>query len=124
MEANIAKSKLLAADIYCFLKDEHMLTINPALSNGLGGIKLQVNEADVEVATQLLEISIAQYNQAISCPICSSKNVHFVTSLKNFKNWIGFLFSVVFMMYPPYLKKVYCCEKCGNEFENLENSHL
>ena len=51
------QSYLTAEDIYSFLKDEHSVVMQPYLANAMGGVKLQVREADVERAIEVLERS-------------------------------------------------------------------
>ncbi|MBM3932769.1 MAG: DUF2007 domain-containing protein [SAR202 cluster bacterium] len=51
-EANLAKSRLDAEGIPAFVADEHMATLNYA--QAVGGIKLMVQETDMEEASHLL----------------------------------------------------------------------
>jgi hypothetical protein len=44
--ANIMLSKLKDGGIRCYLKDEFTVTVDPILSNAVGGIKLVVNKDD------------------------------------------------------------------------------
>ena len=44
--ANITLTKLHADGIECYLKDENTVTIDPMLSNAIGGIKLVVKNED------------------------------------------------------------------------------
>lgn len=46
----LLKSKLESEGIKCFVFDEHTVTLQPLLSNGVGGIKLKINEADTDQA--------------------------------------------------------------------------
>ncbi|MGZ5218856.1 MAG: putative signal transducing protein [Chitinophagaceae bacterium] len=52
--AHIALGKLKEAFINCYLQDEHSVTIDPLLSNAIGGIKLMVAETQLERARQIL----------------------------------------------------------------------
>lgn len=54
MDAHMAKGQLQEAGIQCWLKDENSVTINPFLTNALGGIKLMVAEEDIEAAEEIL----------------------------------------------------------------------
>lgn len=54
IDANIMLGKLQAEDVHCFLVDEYTATINPFLSNAIGGIKLNVPEAEAIKARELL----------------------------------------------------------------------
>jgi hypothetical protein len=53
IEANIAKGKLEAEGVRCFLKNE-TITNNTGFSSMYGGIELMVGESDVERAKDLL----------------------------------------------------------------------
>jgi hypothetical protein len=44
--ANIQLTRLRAVGIECYLKDEYTVTIDPLLSNAIGGIKLVVRKTD------------------------------------------------------------------------------
>jgi hypothetical protein len=54
IDAHIALGKLEAAFINCHLQDDYSVTINPFLSNSIGGIKLLVAETQAERAGQVL----------------------------------------------------------------------
>jgi hypothetical protein len=55
MQAWLAKSNLESAAIECRLVDDNMVRLHWGLVNVLGGVKLQVNAEDAEVALELLE---------------------------------------------------------------------
>ena len=54
IDANIILWKLRSEGVNCFLGDEYTATINPFLSNAIGGIKLNVPEEEAEKARELL----------------------------------------------------------------------
>ena len=54
-QAHLAKARLEAADIPVFLKDENLISIQQLYSPALGGVKLQVQGADVEEALEILD---------------------------------------------------------------------
>jgi len=54
IEAHIALGKLQNAYINCHLQDDHSVTLNPFLSNAIGGIKLMVAESQAERAASVL----------------------------------------------------------------------
>ncbi|MBK5273338.1 MAG: DUF2007 domain-containing protein [Bacteroidia bacterium] len=58
--AHIARGKLTDENIVCHLQDEHSVTIDPFLSNAIGGIKLLVAENQVERALKLLDSADTQ----------------------------------------------------------------
>jgi hypothetical protein len=53
-EALLAKGKLQASGIECFLADENMVRMDWFISNLLGGIKLLVQPADFSQASRIL----------------------------------------------------------------------
>jgi len=53
-ELLLARARLESADIECFVLDENMLRIGGWHSHILGGIKLQVRQADAEDAAAIL----------------------------------------------------------------------
>ncbi|MBN8675848.1 MAG: DUF2007 domain-containing protein [Chitinophagales bacterium] len=53
--AHITLGRLQEEGINCWLKDEYSVTIDPFLSNAIGGIKLMVAAAQAERAAGLLE---------------------------------------------------------------------
>ena len=52
--AHIALGRLTEEYINCYLQDEHSVTIDPFLSNAIGGIKLMVAETQAERALEIL----------------------------------------------------------------------
>jgi hypothetical protein len=54
IDAHIAKGRLEEELINCYLQDENSVTINPFLSNAIGGIKLMVAEVQAERAREIL----------------------------------------------------------------------
>ena len=78
-EVFIDRSKLEAFGIECFVKDELTIQVHNFYSNALGGIKLQVQQKDLERAKTILsdhpDISTNYKDSKIKCPNCSSGNV-------------------------------------------------
>ena len=115
--ANITLSRLKEAGVHCYLKDEYTVTIDPLLSNAIGGIKLAVAEEDEVLARQLLDKYQQEYWQSMTCPNCGSHNIRHVpkekeSSKKN--RWFGWFFGNHLM---PDL--VYKCGQCGYETEDM-----
>jgi hypothetical protein len=52
--AHIALGRLTEEFINCHLQDEYTVTIDPFLSNAIGGIKLMVAETQVQRALEIL----------------------------------------------------------------------
>jgi hypothetical protein len=58
-EALLAKGRIQASGIECFLADENMVRMDWFISNLLGGVKLMVQPADFSKASRILNESIS-----------------------------------------------------------------
>jgi hypothetical protein len=84
-EAILARSALESSGIACFLRDENTIRIDWLWSNLMGGIRLQVAEADVEAAEAVLSQPIPESVavdgesdfQQPQCPKCGSLDSRF-----------------------------------------------
>lgn len=120
VEANIVKGRLESADIYCFLAGENFVGLNPLYSNMAGGIRLFINPEDYEMASQILKKDMEEYRKQMACEVCGSDQVHYVSTMRDSKNWFAFILAVFFTALPLYIKKVYKCDVCGYETETKE----
>ncbi len=121
--ANIWLGKLQDAGIRCYLKDEYTVTIDPILSNAIGGIKLCVDIEQLEQAKELILAFEHQSRIKLQCPKCKSLNVEYI-SKPGAKNWIGAVASWLLGNYAVSAKQVYHCFNCGEEFEEIQNEEL
>jgi hypothetical protein len=55
VSAHIAMGRLKEEFINCHLQDEYSVTIDPFLSNAIGGIKLMVVESQADRAIEILQ---------------------------------------------------------------------
>ena len=120
--ANMMLQRLEEEHIRAYLQDEHTVTIDPILTNAVGGIKLMVHEEQLARALELVNGFENTYKQAVACPRCSSNNVHFVTQGSNPMNWLSAIFSWLFGNYAMSVKNVYRCFDCEMEFEEMPES--
>jgi predicted RNA-binding Zn-ribbon protein involved in translation (DUF1610 family) len=120
IDANIMMGRLEEEGINCWLKDENTVTIDPILTNAVGGIKLMVAEPQAERAFELLREFRKQQQSVLSCPRCGSANIEFVTTPRKASNWIGVIIGLLFTNYALSADKVYHCFDCGFEFEKHE----
>ena len=116
--AHIMLQRLEAEGIRGYLKDEHTVTIDPILSNAIGGIKLMIHQDQVERAMELINRFEQEYKEAVVCPQCNSNNVHYITQPNNVTNWFTAIVTWLFGNYAISFKKVYKCFDCGYETEN------
>ena len=119
-EALIFKGKLESEGIEVYIRDNNIVDSNPLYSNAVGGIKLFVKSEDFDKA-QLVLSDVSQYslnenNQLINCPKCNAEQVEMVTSIKDIRSFLAFLFSVLVVYMPFYSKHKYKCQSCKFEF--------
>lgn len=121
--ANIWLGKLQDAGITCFLRDEYMVTIDPMLTNAIGGIKLCVAEVQMDECRQLIAAFEHQGKQRQQCPSCSSLDVQYIPK-PGTTNWITAIVSWLLGSYAVSAGKVYHCFQCGKDFDELKNEEL
>ncbi|MDR2651055.1 MAG: DUF2007 domain-containing protein [Prevotellaceae bacterium] len=118
-EANLAKSKLDAADIQCFVDNENYLYSRP-----IGYVNLQVWEKDKEQALMILgldaitneEIDETDDDIAVFCPYCNSDDVSY--GINRDKSNTFFIAGTFFLQSLPfYKKKIYYCNNCNKHFK-------
>ena len=118
IEANIAKSKLDAYGVPCFLTEENMANLYPGASKMMNSnVRLHIFSQDAERASQVMaENNLAVDDDSIlQCPHCRSKNIErdFPKNLTtSFLPSLQYLFFGIF--FPD--KKVYRCVDCETEF--------
>lgn|SRR5512146_2904084 len=119
-EALLAKGKLESAGIACFLADDNMVRTDWFWSNAIGGVKLKVEQEDVEAAMEVLSEEIpeslpAQEKVAFrqpKCPQCGSLDVRYDSP------WHGLRLALLwFLPIPaPAGRKRWMCEACGAQW--------
>jgi predicted RNA-binding Zn-ribbon protein involved in translation (DUF1610 family) len=117
VEANIIMGRLQEDGINCWLKDENTVTIDPILTNAVGGIKLMVAAAQAERAATLLREYKTEKQNLYPCPRCGSKNIELVTTPRKPGNWISVIIGFLFTAFAVPVEKVYHCFNCGYEFD-------
>lgn len=122
-EAQIIKSRLEAEGLEVFLFDQFTVDTDPLVSNAIGGIKLKVWAEDEERAIKILqtisEYSLDDYGNEMICPICNSPKVELVTTIRDIKTFLAFLFSFLTNALPVHSRLEYRCDNCKQQF-NLE----
>ncbi|MEO6313746.1 MAG: DUF2007 domain-containing protein [Chitinophagaceae bacterium] len=118
IDAGITKGRLDEEGITCYLKDAYTVTIDPFLSNAIGGIKLMVLPDDFEEAATILAGYDKNYKESIACPKCGSHEVEYI-SKAGVKNWLSLMLSWFLLRYPLASEQVYHCYNCSFEFVDL-----
>lgn len=118
--ANIILSRLEQEGIKAYLQDEYTVTIDPIISNAIGGIKLMVFSEQLDRAMELIIGFEEAYNKAGACPKCGSTNVRFLVEPETSRNWLKSLRDKFRGVYGTGSKGIYHCYQCGNEFSELQ----
>lgn len=130
--ANIILTRLQDAGIHCYLKDEYTVTIDPILSNAIGGIKLTVESKDVSVAEKLLSQFEEEYLKSVKCPKCSGNHIQLI-SKPGAGNFITAILTWLFSSYAIAPEQVYQCQDChyesvtmpsNNDGENVDETKM
>jgi hypothetical protein len=122
-EALLAKGSLESAGIECFLTDDNMIRMDWFMSNLLGGIKLAVNQEDLEAATAILDEpvpetldvdGVGEYQQP-RCPKCQSLDVNFeqLSKAASASAWLGIPL--------PLHDEAWTCRSCGHHWEDPDS---
>jgi hypothetical protein len=114
IDAHIAKSKLDAYGIPCFLTEENMANLYPGQSLFAFKIRLHLFAADRERAMQILMNESSEIGTEVSghrCPRCNSARL-----TREFPKKVAD--SLIFALFGVFLphKKVSQCLDCGFEF--------
>ena len=86
IDASLMLGRLEEAGINCWLKDEQTATLNPILTNAIGGIKLMVAEDDISEATEILNALKEIKRKSFACHKCGSHNIEYITSNRKTAN--------------------------------------
>lgn len=119
--AHILLTKLRSAGIECYLRDEFTVTIDPFLSNAVGGIKLVVKKEMEYSACKMLQQFDEDYRQSAVCPKCGSKTIELVP-IRTTTNLLTALLTWIFGNYAISAKNIYQCSTCKYESETLPES--
>lgn len=113
MQANLAKTKLDAYGIPCFLTEENFTSWYPLRNQIFPGVRLHIFEKDSDKVKEVLTESPLGIDATV-CPRCNSKNVSIEETEKG-KGWY-IAITLLFAIISPR-KKVYRCHDCKNEWE-------
>ena len=86
-------------NIQCWLKDEYTVTIDPILTNAIGGIKLMVASQQAERAISILRKLENEHKTLHPCPECNSLNIELVSTPRKTANWVSAIFGFLFTSY-------------------------
>jgi predicted RNA-binding Zn-ribbon protein involved in translation (DUF1610 family) len=117
IDAHIMFGRMEEAGINCWLKDENTVTLNPIITNAVGGIKLMVASNQAEEAQQLLKEFDLEKRASLKCPNCGSGDIEFISSPRKPGNWISSFFFFFLGNLALPAQKTWHCFSCHSEFE-------
>jgi protein-arginine kinase activator protein McsA len=123
--ANIALSKLQNEGIPCALADEHSATINPALLNAIGGIKLVVHKEHIYRAQKLMWQIEQEFWENAVCSNCNASGLT-LEVLRTPQNIFASIFTWLLASRAVPIQYVYTCDNCSatfNELPDLNTQH-
>jgi DNA-directed RNA polymerase subunit RPC12/RpoP len=114
MDANLAKAKLDAFGIPCFLTDENLANLYP-IQNPRFSVRLHIFEKDYNQAHEVLTETVPLADDELTrCPRCRSARVEMTYTQKLSARLLSILATLFFAVVP--LRKVYRCQDCDHEF--------
>ncbi|MCB2406543.1 DUF2007 domain-containing protein [Hymenobacter lucidus] len=126
--AHMAKSRLEAEQIPCFLTNENLVSLNRLYGPASGGVRLHVRQQDAEAALEILRyetvpMAVSHPNDApepdiVHCPRCDSTDVAFGPATRNTYSFPMLMLSVL-LGYPLRGKRFHCFH-CQHEFKRSE----
>ena len=116
--AHILLTRLRSLGIECFLKDEFTVTVDPILSNAVGGIKLVVTKENEAEALALLQQFDEEYMQSAVCPKCGNHSITLVPK-NTTANMATAILSWLFSSYAVSAENIYQCSTCKYESKVL-----
>ena len=130
--AYIARSKLEAAGISCYLANEYLVGVNSLFANLVQGIDLKVLESDAAIARELLtgqlsrldltpedkalapDLEEALFEPDCVCPRCGSTDVKRYSPRRLFMALSYFAFGIPLTS----RRSLYACRVCGHKWSD------
>lgn len=114
MDGNLAKAKLDAFGIPCFLTDENLASLYP-IHNPRFSVRLHIFEKDYEQVHEVLsEMIPLEDDQLTRCPRCRSTRIEKVYTRKPMSRFMTIFISLTIRLFP--IHQVNRCEDCRFEF--------
>lgn len=122
IDAHIARGVLEGEGINCWLKDENTITIDPILTNAVGGIKIMVAKPQAERAWEILSNLKKEQQLAVACPKCGSHNIELISTPRKAMNWLSAITTFFLGNYAITTDIVHHCFDCSHEFPKTDNT--
>lgn len=119
LNANMQLSMLKEEGITCYIKDEYTITIDPLLSPAIGGMKLMVDELQIDSAEEILKSVDKNFLETIACPNCGKYLLHQIVEIKKPNGLLQKIKFIIINGQEQEVKKYYQCESCGYKVDTL-----
>jgi hypothetical protein len=113
LKASILASRLEADGIECFIADAETIGANSLLTGVVGGVKIQVREADGPRATAILRDNMAATSRKPPCPRCGSAEVQ----RKGMPILLAILAVLTVGVLALFLPAYWSCQKCSHRWK-------
>ncbi len=114
IQANLIKGRLENEGIRSFLTNENFSTLMPNFNRIMGsGVQVMIDEADVERATEILELN--KITELI-CPDCGSNNIKTVLGRSAFTKILVVILSIFSTTPINNIRVTHQCRDCKREF--------
>lgn len=113
-EADLLCMQLEEAGIKAFIPDQNTSSIQPLYSGAIGGIRVQIHEADLDKARELLDESKPHIEGIFHCPKCSSDSVEY----ENVSKRSAFLSLFLINIPLTWFKRQCTCKECGHQWKD------
>ncbi len=123
VSANMTLGLLEENNINCHLNDENVVTLDPLLSNAVGGIKLMVADVQFERAIEVIKQAEAEYVSTIPCSHCQSLSLQVDEKVNNPSGFWGKLKNQLAYGQTSTYIKLYRCGNCKNVFTELPSTY-
>ena len=118
-EADLLCAQLASYGIEAYVPDQNTATVLPLYGGALGGIRIQVKEADLEKAREVMrDMAAVTEKNEVKCPACQSAKVCYQRASWPFFAVIILLFGVPLL----WLSKKYTCRSCGHRWKEAESA--
>ena len=117
IDGNLAKTKLDAYGIPCFLTNENLANLYPLNVIPSFGVRLMIFENDKGRVKEILE---DQTESSSSCPFCKSNDIYTTTTGTSLSRLATIIGGLTFGFLFPQ-KRVFLCRACEHEFDSPEN---
>jgi len=114
-EAHILRLRLGAGDVEAFVQDENTIQVDWFLSNAIGGVRVQIDDGDMERAREILRdhSDVKLEDDWPTCPFCSSTH----TAPDEFLRRLSFLFVWLASFPLPFARNAWKCVDCGKAWK-------